>query len=215
MKRFLAAIIIITTTWSCSNDKKQPAIESEKIIQVAIDSTLVTDSSWGPVTKNADIDFLLTTYGSANVKDERVCGPECADSIDVTRINPDTKNEFIVYWKDSLYHRAISFIETRVENSPYHTAAGLKTGSTLQDLLKENGKSISFSGFGWDYGGYIQSFQNGKLDKTSIMFRLDVAETNDNSLLGDTELSTEMPAVKKALDKITVWTISLSFIKAH
>ena len=213
MKRFLAAIIIITTALNCKNANKQPAIESEKIMPVAIDSTLVTDSSWGPVTKNADIASLLKIYGNANVKDERICGPECADSIDVTRIYPDTNSEFTVYWKDSLYHRAISFIETRAENSPYHTAAGLKTGSTLQDLLKENGKPISFSGFGWDYGGYIQSFQKGNLDKTPIGFRLDVAETNDNFLLGDTELSTEMPAVKKALDKITVWTLSLSFIK--
>ena len=215
MKRIFAAIIIITIAWSCNNDNKKLVITSEKIMPVAIDSALVTDSSWGPITRNADIASLIATYSNSNVKDERVCGPECADSIDVTRIYPDTKNEFVVYWKDSLYHKAISFIEARADNSPYHTAAGLKVGSTLSDLLKENGKPISFSGFGWDYGGFVQSFQYGKLDNSTIGFRLDVAETNNNSLLGDTELSTEMPVVKKALDKITVWTISLSFTKAQ
>lgn len=32
---------------------------------------------------------LQAIYGVANVKDERICGPECADSIDVTRIYPE------------------------------------------------------------------------------------------------------------------------------
>jgi len=214
MKKLFFATLVITIAWSCANDKKPTPVFEEKML-VSIDSTLITDSSWGPISEKTDFVLLKQAYGNENVKDERICGAECVDSIDVTRIYPDSPKEFVVYWKDSLYHKAISFIEARAENSPYHTAAGLKIGSTLQDLLKENGKPISFSGFGWDYGGYVQSFQLGKLDKSSIGFRLDIAETNDNALQGDTELNTDMPAVKKAIDKITVWTISLSFNKAN
>ena len=216
MKKLLLSLVAASIIYSCSDNKKQSTIsttEEKEIIK--IDSTLITDSGWGPVTKTADIGSLKNIYGEANVKDETICGPECADSIDVTKIYSGTQNEFIVYWKDSLYHKTISFIETMLENAPYHTASNIKTGSTLNDLLKLNGKKINFSGFGWDYGGYIQSYNKGLLENSAVNFRLDLPETNENSLLGDTELNTDMPAVKKALDKIFVWQISLSFSKGE
>ena len=215
MKNFFAALVVLALLASCGNDKKRAVVPEDGTVAIAIDSTLVTDTSWGPIQKNANNASLLTAYSNANVKDERICGPECVDSIDVTKIYPGTNKEFVIYWKDSLYHKAISFIEAREEGSPYHTASGLKIGSSLQDILAENGKPVTFAGFSWDYGGYIHSFQNGKLEKSNVGFRLDIGETNDNSLLGDTELNTDMPSVKKMLDKIKVYTLSLSFNKGE
>jgi hypothetical protein len=89
----------------------------------------------------------------------------------------------------------------------------LKIGSTMQDLLQQNGQKINFSGFGWDYGGYIISYNKGALENSRIGFRLDLVEGDTNELLGDTELNTDMPAVKKVLDKIQVYQLSLSFNK--
>ena len=213
MKKFILPLLIIAAViYSCAGKDKKTTSVTEKP-EVKIDSTLITDSSWGLITKNTDFAELQAIYGSANVKDERICGPECADSIDVTRIYPEKNNEFIVYWKDSLYHKSIAFIETYLPNGPYHTDKGLKIGSTFEELLKINGKKIIFSGFDWDYGGSIQDYGMGTLQNSSISFRLGLDEDAGTELSGDTEFNTEMPEVKKNMTKIKISSISLSFHK--
>jgi hypothetical protein len=213
-KNILLLFAITAIIYSCGNKDKKATTVTEKP-EVKIDSTLITDSSWGLITKNTELAGLQAIYGTSNVKDERICGPECADSIDVTKIYSEKNNEFIVYWKDSLYHKSIAFIESYMPDGPYHTASGLKINSSLEDLLKINGKQITFSGFDWDYGGFIQSYNNGALEKSNINYHLNLTEDSDNSLLGDTELNTDMPEVKKMLGKILISYLSLSFNKTE
>ncbi len=211
MKKIILHLLIIATIiYSCAGKDKKTTSVTEKP-EVKIDSTLITDSSWGLITKNTDFAGLQTIYGASNVKNERICGPECADSIDVTKIYPEKSNEFIVYWKDSLYHKAIAFIETYLPDGPYHTANGIKMGSTLENLLNINGKQIIFSGFDWDYGGSIQDYGMGTLQNSPLGFRLSMDENGGTELSGDSEFNTEMPEVKKNLTKIKISSISLSF----
>ena len=198
---------------SCVSDKKKEGTAEIVPIYIPVDSTLVTDSSWGLITAQTDMAGLKKLYGDTNVKDERICGPECIDSVDVTVIYTGTVKEILVYWKDSAYHKTIGMLQAGGEGAPYHTGPGLKIGSTMQDLLQQNGQKINFSGFGWDYGGYIISYNKGALENSRIGFRLDLVEGDTNELLGDTELNTDMPAVKKVLDKIQVYQLSLSFNK--
>lgn len=216
MKRYILLVTLISLFVACKNDKKaSPAKETPEAPVVKIDSTLISDTSWGLINKNTDIEGLKRIFGAENIKDERVCGPECADSINVTFIYREQNKEICVNWEDSAYHKTISLIECWRENSPYHTAAGLKIGSTLNDLLKLNGKKITFSGFGWDYGGIVQSYNNGTMENTAVQFRLDLSESTDQSLFGDTELNTDMPSVKKMMDKMRVYYIAYSFHKAE
>lgn len=211
MKRITFLLLIVAALVdSCGNKDKKSTPVTEKQ-EVKIDSTLITDSSWGLITKNTDFAGLQAIYGTSNVKDERVCGPECIDSIDVTIIYPETKNEAIIYWKDSAYHKTIGMIRCYSSGASYHTSTGIKIGSGITDLLKLNGQKITFYGFGWDYGGGIISFNKGALEKSPVHFELDAISEIDNNLLGDTELHTDMPLVKKYLDKIRVRLISLSF----
>jgi hypothetical protein len=165
------------------------------------------------ITKNTDFAGLQAVYGTSNVKDERICGPECADSIDVTKVYPEKNNEFIVYWKDSLYHKAIANIESYRAEGLYHTASGLKIGSTLEDLLKINGKKITFSGFDWDYGGFIQDYHMGTLQNSPFIFHLGIDEDAGTEISGDSNFNTEMPAVKKTIHKIKINFLGLLFNK--
>lgn len=213
MKQILCSIIIVVSFIACKDEKKsggQPTSNDKPMI----DSTLVTDSSWGPITATTDFESLKKIYGDGNVKDERICGPECIDSLDVTKVYPGDSKEIIIYWKDSAYHKAIGLIQSYQDGAPYHAANGLKAGSTMKDLLRINGKKIRFSGFGWDYGGNIISTNMGALDSSNVRYRLDFkGDNDDNTLMGDTELDTDMPEVQSRLDKMVIYQLSLGFYK--
>ncbi len=209
MIKYFLFLLITAILGSCANDKKKAAVDETK--ERSADSTLLTNTSWGLINRNTDFAALQKIFGVGNVSDERICGPECIDSIDVTIVFSNTNKELVIYWKDSLYHKAISLIECYAEEAPYHTATGFKMGTSLQELLKANGQKIIFSGFDWDYGGYITSYSNGQLATSNIHYQLDLNDTTDYALLGDAEFHTDMPVVKKYLDKIVVSKISLSF----
>lgn len=206
MKKILASLILAAIICGCKNDKKENSVEIKDAVK--IDSTLITDSSWGAITQATDVGELKKTFGAENVKNERICGAECVDSVDVTIIYPGDKREVIVYWLDTFYLKKIAFLQSGMPDAPYHTSTGLKMGSTLTDLLRVNGQKINFAGFGWDYGGYVQSYNGGTLDRSPVQFRLDLMEDSGNDLLGDVELNTDMESVKKVMDKIRVWQIS-------
>ncbi len=208
MKILLILVFSSAICWSCVNDQKEKATPIK--VDKEYNPSLITDSSWGAITKQTDYPELQLIFGAANVKDERVCGPECMDSIDVTIIYPETNKQITIHWKDSAYHKTIVSMETRFPESPYHTAANIKIGSPFKDLLQLNGQKITFSGFGWDYGGSINSYNKGTLEKSAIHYQLGQTEDTGTEMSGDIELHTDMPEVKRYMDKIQISHISLS-----
>jgi hypothetical protein len=90
-----------------------------------------------------------------------------------------------------------STIETIRISEPggnWATEEGIKLGTTLDELVKLNGKPIEFSGFGWDYGGYIYSYGSGKLSKLDGKMGICLGEPDDltglDSFQGDRDCST-------------------------
>lgn len=207
----------IAAIMACNNSDKKPDAgngagqQSTTPPAALVDSLLVTNSTWGLIKKTTDFAGLTALYGSANVKDERICGPECVDSLDVTLLYPGTAKEAIIYWNDSAYHTSISFIECRGDSAGYYTAAGIKNGSGFAELLKLNGKRINFSGFGWDYGGTITSYNKGALETSNVHYDIDIKGNGGDGLYGDTELHSDMPLVQKHLGQIYVSRITLIF----
>ena len=217
MKKVLQLIIAVLILWSCNNEKKDsPASETtnETTTPPAVvkDNFLVTDSSWGIITENYSKGELVTAFGAENVKDETICGPECIDSIRITKVFPETPKEIIIHWKDNLYHKSIRLIESDHSASPYYTSYRIKRKTSLKELIAINGKKINFMGFGWDYGGYIQSYNGGKLANSKIRYRLECATNENKSLFGDYELDTTMPDVDAELENIFVSQVALSFV---
>jgi hypothetical protein len=214
---FLPALIFLLSCQSKNETKKKDDITVDSAANTdthyyKIDLIQVTDSAWGSVTRNTNFKDLQAIYGDENVKDERICGPECIDSLDVTQVYPGTYKAFTVYWKEKQYHQKIDMIECYTEEAPYRTATGIGIGTSLQYLLELNGKKITFNGFGWDYGGTIASFNGGKLEKAKLHYRLDISyDSAANSIMGDATFNTDMPEVKKHIGNIFVDRIILSF----
>jgi hypothetical protein len=174
-------------------------------------ANLITPTSFDQIKKNTTLAELKKLYGSKNVKDDLEYAPEGLDSFKVSKIFKDTQKEIIVQWKKNKLYKQVDMVYTYQKGSPYKTADGLKVGSTLDQLVRVNGKRISFSGFSWDYGGMISSFGKGKLDKSNIYFDLGTEDLLPDGLLGEVELHSDMPLVKKNFKKIFVTRISVVF----
>lgn len=54
----------------------------------------------------------------------------------------------------------------------WQTAAGLHVGTTLAELETQNGKPFTIDAFGWDYGGNVHSWEQGKLSALDCNGRL-------------------------------------------
>jgi hypothetical protein len=57
----------------------------------------------------------------------------------------------------------IAAIYLEQPGAPWKTKEGVKIGTTLKEIIKLNGRDLSFSGWGWDYGGVILSYKGGEL----------------------------------------------------
>lgn len=211
--RAIIPVLIMLILLSCQGESNKKTTGTSGPEKPAIrDSFLITDNSWGGIDSTATRARLDSLFGAGQVRDERICGPECVDSIDVTQVYPGTPRAFTVYWVDGKYHQQIEFIRLYTEGSPWHTTDSLAIGVSLRHLLRLNGKPVSFSGFGWDYGGYVGDFNGGTLANRPLGLRLELPYTvNSTELLGDISLRSDMPAVQKMADSIYVAELSLRF----
>jgi len=101
-----------------------------------------------PQTSEAD---LRESLGPDAVLSEQVYLAEgfCTDG---TRLFPGSPYEIEVAWADSARTRP-AFVRSRSPDGPWRTPSGVGVGTSLAELEGLKDESISFSGFGWDYGG--------------------------------------------------------------
>jgi hypothetical protein len=176
---------------------------------------MVTEQSFGLVPLDATYETLIRTYSKERVTDEKMYrAPDTDETVIKTIINKGKIDEIIIQWDDSAFHKRIISIEAYRENHPFKTANGIHYGTTLAELVKINGAKISFSGFGWDFGGLLSDFYGGKLaykeGKPNLSFDLDLNLTQQyDEILGDQIIDTDMPKAKKYLNNIVVKKISL------
>ena len=108
MKNIILLLVVSQLFVQSCKQKEKENVKDTSVVTEPInppvqvrDSTLVTDSSWGLINQTTDFSRLKDIYGPSNVKDDRICGAECIDSVDVTIIYPSTKKEMTIYWEDS------------------------------------------------------------------------------------------------------------------
>ncbi len=93
---------------------------------------------------------------------------------------------------------------------------GLTIGMTLNEVVQANGKDFSLTGFGWDYGGYVTDFKEGKLYEPAknciVGLRFEPTAEDDipMQLLGEGEIDSADPAVQALNPKLV--SISLGWV---
>lgn len=119
--------------------------------------------SVGRITKNSTETDLIKFFGKENVVRGKIPIGE-GQSIDGTIIYKGTNDQLYVIWKNS-FTPPINRIIIRKKNTKWKTNDGITIGSSLNDLIKLNGKDFTISGFEWDYPGTIITWNNGKLEE--------------------------------------------------
>jgi hypothetical protein len=116
-----------------------------------------------------------------------------------------TPDAIEVAWQDEGRTR-IAFVRTRTAGGRWRTARGVRIGTPLATLERLAGGPITFSGFGWDYGGRMAWREDG--GEIAIGLAVDSAgDRPSTEISGDRDVSSDHPHVRRlriAVDEITV-----------
>ncbi|MBX6425901.1 MAG: hypothetical protein IRZ09_08280 [Variibacter sp.] len=132
----------------------------------------------GPFARESTHADLVAAFGAENVVFTQVDGPE-GSKLDASVVYPaDPQRRLEVLWHDE-QARARPAAIVITGGSRWVAPGGLRLGMALGDVEKRNGKPFHLSGFGWDYGGSVVDWDNGKLDQLDGGCRMNLRFVQD------------------------------------
>ncbi len=165
------------------------------------DNTIVLGKRVGLIKPGMSASDIERAYGKENLKLQKIPGAE-GEEIDGAKLFAGTDRELEIVWDPDNEKKQVVF-DIRVMGKAWKFENGLKSGMTVAEIEKINGKPFKIAGFDWDYGGYA-NFEGGKLDgKVSIRFSPST-ENVPEYLSGDKQLSSsdkQLRAAKPLVDE--------------
>lgn len=189
---------------SCSQNKGPESAAS------AYDYTIVPGERVGLITlEKCSREDVLAAYGdSARVEEIYIIDGMTAEGVVVFPDNP--RNRMEVYWEPEIDPVRPVLIRISGEGTDWKTSQGITVGTSIAEVQKVNGKPFSLFGFGWDYGGRVTNWNQGKLNNNlSIQFGYTSEGETPEGISGEVELSSDMPALAPL--KVVVTSLELSF----
>lgn len=168
---------------------------------------IVPGKSFGKINKeNSTIEGIKALFGK-DVREDSVYVGE-GFSLPGLIVFPGQKNEVQIGYEPDQGDKP-TFIRIQQEGTDWKTIGGITIGSTLEEVEKVNGVGFSFMGFGWDYGGTVTEWYDGKLE--GLMMTLAPATENlDKRYFGDIEFGTLGESLPKK--EIKVSSIAMRFL---
>lgn len=158
--------------------------------------------------------LLIETFGAENVVTGQIDGPEGSTYIGTTVFPNDPQRMMVFSWFDE----DARVDPSNIRLSPAQTGpGGVRIGMSLAEVAALNGKAFTFSGFGWDYGGYA-GFETGQLSGLAgdCYLGLRFAEPADvpaaidlTPITGDVEVSSDEGLLE--IVEVRVESISLGY----
>ncbi len=151
---------------------------------------------------------IIAAYGKEYVI-RRVIGVGEGEVTTATVVFPNTKNEIAVVWKPARAFIEIDVIIIEKPDASWQTDQKISTGTSLEELVKINGKDFQFFGFEWDYSGKTDGWNSGKISEYLTVF-LEPAkpEVIYPELLGDEIFSSSHLKAKAADLKVRTMVIT-------
>ncbi len=88
----------------------------------------------------------------------------------------DSRRQVEIFWGDKINESHPTSVQISSSDSWWKLPYDIGIGTSAMTLYKLNGKTFSFAGTGWDYGGYIHHWTEGNLDAPLIGVSLRLAE---------------------------------------
>lgn len=108
-------------------------------------------------------DSLRQHFGAANVQVGKVPGAEGESFPGVILFPDDPARRAYLYFEDEANLRGLVRVRIADAESTWRLDNGIAIGTTLAELVRRNGKPITYTGLGWDYGGTVQDLHGGAL----------------------------------------------------
>ena len=165
--RAISWVVILAGIWSASMAGQTPAVN---------DWVIVPGVRVGPITAASVPEDLRRLFPKDAVEDEEI-------ELDEGMLQPAT----LVFKKTPSEALAISWNGKGPQAHPkqiyicfgrrrgacrWQTSGGIRVGTRLSELTAMNGKPFTVSGFGWNYGGNVLSWDGGALAKLDCNGRL-------------------------------------------
>lgn len=210
MKNLLIPTLIILSVFanlSCNNKSNESSKTSEIVEKDLINSYLDSNYVLEDILSLKTFEAIEEKFGKANlIKDTTIAGPE-GTKISVSILFPKTSEEVKLFWAEKDKHKVLQDVVINCDSAGYkgkwHSKTGLQAGQNLEKVLDLNGKAFTISGFGWDYGGHIVSWEGGKLDNHKVTGRFTdfgqnkISDAEYQSISGDTEFNVNLEPIKK------------------
>jgi hypothetical protein len=161
----------------------------------------------GPFARNADERTLARFFGAENVERANIPVGEGNTEPGTAIFAKDPEKRIDILWHDAYARPNVVIIRN---GSTWPVAvAGLDkpvaNGATLAEIETMNGKPFTLTGFGWDLGGYSNSWDGGRLDKPvggcNLSLRFDPSKDAPGDALdkvnGDVEFLSTDSAVRQ------------------
>ena len=173
---------------------------------------------WSPATTEK---ALIAQFGRANVKRESIYLAEGEETPGTVLFPNDPKRRVEIVWRDKKKYARPEWL--RIADESTWTAFGLRVGMPLAELQKLNGKPFVFSGFEWDYGGFVTNWRSGAIatlgGKTcAVTVRIDplypenptkAEQAAMDAMGGDIEVTSDSPHAKRL--KLRVSELSVQY----
>jgi hypothetical protein len=168
----------------------------------------------GVATAKDTFASLKQRYGPENVKDGDVPGAEGEELSGWILYPDDPKRRVYIYLDEAGVHP--SLLRALDSESQWQLSDGIRMGLTLTRLVSLNGQKIDFTGFDWDYGGAINDWHHGKMEKTPASGGITLCppdfqgdQTPENYPMGDATFSSDNDLVRRYPPVICEFGVSL------
>ena len=95
---------------------------------------------------------------------------------------PGTSDELLITWEDGARTKIHQLRFDK--NGRWKTKNNIRVGTTYDELVRLNGNSIKFYGFGWDYSGAVD-WNGGRLANSNVRVFLKPENSPSAKFIGD------------------------------
>lgn len=164
----------------------------------------------GPFGKDTSQIRLAQTFGNDNVVFTTVDGPE-GSKLNASVLFPkDPKRRVEVLWHEEDKRSRPSTIVIN-GSSTWVAPKGIRIGTPLAEIEKQNGKPFKLSGFDWDNGGAVTDWDGGALDSLPGGCRIGMRFAPDPKapkeprakVVGDAEFASSDPNMRAVKPKVS------------